>query len=217
MQKYLGKGDTVVDIGCGEPSLFNLMCNSMLFPSYVGVDIREEALLKFGNNKNVLVIRDDITSLQSLRTDAFGVAVFTEVLEHLSEDEGSSVLDNIRCILRDDGVLILTTPIKPVEVDIDMEIELSKWDHRTYYESDDLICYLACLGFGVIHKSYNKFIGRRVTYRKSREGIIDAYGTTGRDIFDRVAGVLTNRIAGAIFGDYAGDVGGHIQLVLRKL
>ncbi len=216
-QKNLPSNGVVLDAGCGEPSLFNLMANSMYFPNYIGVDIRESALLLFGDSKNVIVIADDLRSSDAIRPGTIDVIVFCEVLEHFAPKSGLDVLFELYGWLKEGGKLILTTPIKPVGVEIDMDEEWEKWDHITYYEADELTGTLEELGFEVVHKTYHKFIGRRMTYRRVRKAFVENFGHSGEVVFDHVSDTLTPRLAGAVFAHWAGDQGGHIQLVLEKL
>ena len=211
-----GVSDIVLDVGCGEPALFNLMANSMIFPNYVGIDIRDEALAQYPNNKNCVVINDDITTSTIIRPDSVKVVNFTEVLEHVTKESGIKILESIFRVLVKDGVMILTTPIKPKAISIDMAKEESKWDHITYYEYDDLIKTIESVGFSVKAYYFNKFIGMRSTYQAPRKAMIEKYGEAGQEIFDQVKAIWGQRVAGSIFANHAGDRVGHIQLIAVK-
>jgi len=216
IDQNVGKDDIVLDVGCGEPSLFNLMANSMSFPNYIGIDIRQSAVAQFPNNKNCVVIRDDITTSTVIKSDSVKVVNFTEVLEHVPKDLGITILESINRVLVKDGIMILTTPIKPKNKEVDMEREGEKWDHVTYYEYDDLLTTIESLGFTVREHYFNKFIGMRSTYKVSRKAMIEKYGSAGQEIFDQVKSIWGQRVAGTIFSNYAGDQVGHIQLIAVK-
>ena len=209
--------DFVVDIGCGEPALFSLMSNSMIFPNYIGVDIRPDPLKNYGNNSNCIVIESDITKDRFIKENSIKVVILSEVLEHLTEDNGKEVIRSIHKILKDDGTLLLTTPINPKSNNVDMDAEFKKWDHVTYYEYDKLIDLLNDLGFEVEFYAFNKFIGRRKTYRNVMSSFINKYGDVGREIWDHISNVWSKRVASTILASYAGDQMGHIQIVARKI
>jgi SAM-dependent methyltransferase len=209
-------GKVVLDIGCGEPSLFTLMANSMFFPSYIGVDVRVEPLLKFGNNKNCIVIPDNIITSDIFYPNSVSVINFTEVLEHIPKIEGVKVLSKIYELLLPSGLLILTTPIKPKEVDIDMDKEKEDWDHISYYEYDQLLRLLEIVGFSIENYFFNKFLARKMTYLKVLKAMTAKYGDIGAEIFNTIKSIWGQRIAGTIFSTYAGDIGGHIQILARR-
>jgi 2-polyprenyl-3-methyl-5-hydroxy-6-metoxy-1,4-benzoquinol methylase len=216
LMENLSPDEFVVDVGCGEPVLFNMMANSMFFPKYIGLDIRSEALSLFGNNSNCIVINCDLNKNMVIKENTVKIAVLSEVLEHLDEVQGFHLLQSIHSILKPEGTLLLTTPIKPVGVDIDMSIEDKKWNHVTYYEYPQLIKILSRTGFKVQRHYFNKFMGRRTTYKTVRDAMIKQFGEVGGELFDHIKSVWSRRIASSVFGHFAGDVQGHIQIIATK-
>jgi len=223
LRKRLPEDGFMLDVGCGEPNLFELMSNTYYFPYYVGVDIRIDALGLYGKNpKNLCLLNGNLVDLDCLIPGTFDGIVFNEVLEHLPVDIGDSVLHRIHELVHPSGFVVLTCPIWPEgNTDIDMDVEEEKWGHITYYKSDELTDKLEKMGFNIEHKSYAKFNGRRIDYRKIRIAMIGKGKSTSdrilfRDVFDRVASIYSPFLAASIFADYAGDIGGHIQLVLSK-
>lgn len=216
ISKNLDPDEFILDLGCGEPALFSLMGNSMMFNNYVGVDVRSEPLLKYGNSKNCIVINDSAIDSDILKKSGFQVVVMSEVLEHLDKKSGDLLLVSAWEYLKPGGTLILTTPIKPMGQDIDMDIEKKKWDHITYYEGRELINKLSILGFTNVKGYFSKFLGRHTTYKTVRKGISSVYGETGEEIFDHLAEVFTPRIAASLLGHFADDLCGHIQIVATK-
>jgi len=214
IRKHCPASGFVLDIGCGEPDLLNLMANSMFFPQTVGVDINEKSLRMYGKVKHWMgVLADAAQPLDFLKPAQFNVAILMEVLEHLSPSDGVAVLENARTALQLGGVLVLTLPILPPDTELDMEEEQRKWGHVTYYSSEELQTILRKTGFTVKHLSYGIFIGRRVKAKKVRDAFAEKWPVT---IFDRMADIWSSGIAAAFFSDCIGPAGGHMRIVARK-
>lgn len=136
--KGLVKGKKVCDIACGEGY------GSALLASYaddvVGVDIDSNVISnaneKYKNRSNLSYIQSNALKT-SFKDNSFDVIVSFETLEHLNEH--NQLLDEFKRILKDDGLLIVSTPDKDVYSEIDKEHNQYHVKELTHTEFNDLI------------------------------------------------------------------------------
>ena len=209
------KEGCVLDVGCGEPVLFDFMADSWLHTNYVGIDLRASALRQFSNSKNCVVIADDIITTKAIRDGSMKVVVLSEVLEHLAKSDGVKLLRNIRRWMTTDGSLVITVPIKPVGLDIDMDHEFEKWGHVHYYEIQELEQLLVRCGYSISHKTFGKFRSD-VQIKQVRAAFIEEYGDVGEEIIDIFLKKLPQQFVASMFVNWAGDQAGHVQIVANK-
>lgn len=92
----------VVDLGCGNGWLVRLL-RSRTAAQVVGVDLLEHVDLPAGS-----YVAADVTGWLPIRTGSVGCVVAGEIIEHLPDPD--RVLQEVHRILRDNGVLIVSTP-----------------------------------------------------------------------------------------------------------
>lgn len=108
---------TALEIGPGSGLYLPLL--SKCFDKIVATDVEDSFLHNaslFSNEyERVCCIRDDITET-TLPPGSFDLILCSEVIEHIEDAEAA--LRNMRMILKNDGVLILSTPHKycPLEI-----------------------------------------------------------------------------------------------------
>src|ERR1035437_3295480 len=111
-----GKG--VLDLACGEGYGSFLMAS--VAAKVTGVDVSAEAVKHANSNyaikANNLKFQKGSAASLKLRDASFDVVVSFETIEHL--DEQSKMLAEIRRVLRPDGVLIISSPNRPIYSDI---------------------------------------------------------------------------------------------------
>ena len=106
-------GKDVLDIASGEGYGAFLLSNSAR--SVLGIDVSEEAV---GHARTVYKAHENLQFLQgnaaeiSLPDQSFDVVVSFETIEHLAEQ--AEMISEIRRVLRRDGVLIISSPNRPV-------------------------------------------------------------------------------------------------------
>jgi SAM-dependent methyltransferase len=108
LARYAHPGSALLDVGCGEKPFFKIY--SELGYEGIGVDV------PFSPHKKTSV--DVFASAQFLpfKDCSFDVILCSEVLEHLPEP--ADFLAEARRVLRENGVLILTTPFLVAEHEI---------------------------------------------------------------------------------------------------
>ena len=112
--KSLCEGKTVLDIASGE-GYGSAMISSVALKVF-GVDISEEAVshatTSYGSlHKNLEFKRGSATDIP-LPSESVDVVVSFETIEHLAEQ--AQMLREISRVLREDGILIISSPNKPV-------------------------------------------------------------------------------------------------------
>jgi 2-polyprenyl-3-methyl-5-hydroxy-6-metoxy-1,4-benzoquinol methylase len=99
-------GASVLDVGCGVGSFSTLLAARSL--RVACADISEENVeVVRRRHLELPVVRTDATALP-FDDDAFDAAVLMEVLEHVEDDRAA--LSELRRVVRDDGLLILSVP-----------------------------------------------------------------------------------------------------------
>lgn len=102
----------VLDLACGEGYGSAFMADTA--KTVVGVDISGEAInhaLQIYKKSNLTFLQGGATSLD-LQENSFDVVVSFETIEHLAEQD--KMLSEIRRVLRPQGILVISSPNRPV-------------------------------------------------------------------------------------------------------
>ena len=99
--------DRVLDVACGSGLGVDLLAGERTHVT--GIDISEEALAtaRARGEAGVSVCRADATKLP-LKSASMDVIASFETVEHIDED--AAFISELRRVIRDDGVLLLSTP-----------------------------------------------------------------------------------------------------------
>lgn len=101
---------SVLEIGFGAGYGANYLSRSAL--SYVGIDSWKEEVLycqsKYGKN-NMIFIQGDGVNLPS-KNNSFDVVISLQVIEHIGPNRVFDYLSEIKRVLKDKGIFILSTP-----------------------------------------------------------------------------------------------------------
>jgi 2-polyprenyl-3-methyl-5-hydroxy-6-metoxy-1,4-benzoquinol methylase len=103
-RRDLGRAANVLDVGCGRQAL--LSREMVHGDNYVGVDIVEK--LDVDLTRYLSVDLNAASLLDELPREHFDIIFCGEVLEHLFSPD--SLMDDLRKLVRTDGVVILSTP-----------------------------------------------------------------------------------------------------------
>jgi SAM-dependent methyltransferase len=105
------KNDRILNVGCKDAWLEELAkgrCKEI-----IGIDINTEAISRNNKkikNKTVRFLRVDITEKTPFKNRSFDKVCFLDVIEHLPQGTEVKALKEINRVLKNDGVLILSTP-----------------------------------------------------------------------------------------------------------
>ena len=104
---HLGKDEKWLDCACGTGYGTNLLSN--FCQNVIGYDIDEEAVIyasiEYGSQR--VKFTNSLSDLEYLCDVVFSV----ETIEHMSESEGQRFLTTLNNSLKQDGTLVITTPI----------------------------------------------------------------------------------------------------------
>ena len=130
-------GKDVLDIACGEGYGAHMLARTA--KSVLGVDISAEAISSAKKNyrsKNLSFLCDSAINL-SCADDAFDVIVSFETIEHLEEQK--EMLAEFRRVLRADGILIISSPNRPVYNEVSGKHNHYHVKELSFSEFDDLL------------------------------------------------------------------------------
>lgn len=111
-QLELKNGDKILDLGCGDGYYSYLLSRFSLKIKVTGIDNHVAAIesaKRQVRKKNVQFIIGNAEKLPFPK-NSFDKIIMSEVIEHVSDD--IKVLKEARRVLKEDGILILTTPNK---------------------------------------------------------------------------------------------------------
>ena len=98
----------IVDVGCGDGSATHLVRNLDARNTVIGVDWSATALAQ-ARARGLLVIQGEVdTAGLPLPDGCADVVIMSELIEHLVDTD--TAVDEVRRVLRPDGVLLLSTP-----------------------------------------------------------------------------------------------------------
>lgn len=106
------KEKDVLDVACGEG--YGSSCMADVARSVVGVDISDEAVQHASSSykKPNLAFRQGSATALDFAEASFDVVVSFETIEHLAEQ--AQMLAEIRRVLRPNGVLVISSPNRPI-------------------------------------------------------------------------------------------------------
>lgn len=149
----LTKGKTVLDAACGEGYGTALLASDSFHVT--GIDISKEALLRARQNysqfDNVEFIEASIEKLP-MADHSVDVIISFETIEHVPEAVQWKFLDEIARVLKEDGILVMSTPNK--EIYSDRPNYHNEFHIKEFYQ-DEFLAFLSTR-FSQI-KLYNQF------------------------------------------------------------
>lgn len=160
----LVKGKVVLDLACGEG--YGTFMLSKYAHRILGMDISDDAILdaqkKYATKAENLRFQQGSASNLTLENSTFDVVVSYETIEHLFEQ--SEMLSEIRRVLKPDGILIISSPNKPVYSrggEYQNNFHVKELD---FFEFDELLkkqfkavdYFGQCLQIGSVIKSINQ-------------------------------------------------------------
>lgn len=117
LAQQLSRGRIILDAACGEGYGSGLL--SEVAERVVGLDIDDEAICrakKKYERDNLSFVTGSIESLP-FESKCFDMVVSFETIEHVDSDIQKKFLSEILRVLKDDGVLIMSTPNKKIYTD----------------------------------------------------------------------------------------------------
>ena len=108
--KYIARSDSVLDVGCGDGFITNLL--SEYCKHVVGVDSSRTGISLASSLVDISKADFVLGSVNNLpfKESAFDVITLFEVIEHIPVKLVKKALMDIKRVLKKDGILIVTTP-----------------------------------------------------------------------------------------------------------
>lgn len=115
--KQFVQGKRVLDAACGSGYGSKMLAESA--ESVIGMDISEEAIQYAQNNYAAPNVDFIVGSVEKLpfEDNFFDIIISFETIEHVNEQIQNSFLREIKRVLKDDGILIMSTPDKKLFTD----------------------------------------------------------------------------------------------------
>jgi len=166
---YIGNKDEVLDYGAGNGFFTEQLLKKRIRTATF--DLSEESSEfsknKFINNPNYLGAFDNSTITE--QNNRFDVVFLLEVIEHLDNATRSLVLDQIHTLLKEDGLLVITTPNKENLTDnliinpSTMEI-FHRWQHCFSWSATSITKAMEDNNFTAleIHETNLKYVGKSI-------------------------------------------------------
>ena len=113
LEKYASSHSKFVDDGCGDGTFLHLV--SDLFPEAFGTDISEQQIndcrKRFCQDSLFYFCLTDELNSQKYNS-YFDIAVCLEVLEHCSTDKVEKFINNLKTLVKQSGLIIISVPIE---------------------------------------------------------------------------------------------------------
>ena len=110
VEKYLEKGFLGLDTGCGDCKSTSILAQKL--KSVCGIDnqiVPLQYCKKLLNAKNLSLIRADCLRLP-FRNSTFDVGFLFDVIEHLPFNQLDFLFDEVKRVIKSDGLIVVTTP-----------------------------------------------------------------------------------------------------------
>ncbi|HIH96833.1 MAG TPA: methyltransferase domain-containing protein [Thermoplasmata archaeon] len=151
--RCLDSADVILDIGCGEGYITNILKDKC--KKIIGIDYSQEAVDISINKFSLECYHMNCTSLK-FESEVFDKVLCFEVLEHLTSLQAQKTLSEIHRVLKSDGLVIGSTPIRTTSVSTP-----STYSHIYEHSKQELEALLNKFFIEVkIFETY--FIGRKV-------------------------------------------------------
>ena len=172
IRKELGENANVLDAGAGFGQYTYYMSSSSKKWRITGVDIKEEQI-EDCNNFFKLIKREDrvkfeIADLTQLsQKDPYDLIVCVDVMEHIEEDV--KVFKNYASVLRDKGILLISTPSDQGGSDVHHDHEESFIDEhvRDGYGAEEIKQKILGAGFSSVDVKYSYNWAGKISWKLS--------------------------------------------------
>jgi len=171
IKRRIGKNCTILEVGCGVGYGTNFISSQF---KVVGLDISKEAIKEARKRyKHILFVVGDGINLP-FKDEQFDAVISLQVIEHIKKKEVPKYLNEIKRVLKNYGIFILTTPNKEMRL-----LPFQKpWNpfHEHEYSAKELekvlskvfpVCYVK--GIGAVEEI------REIEKERVKQTVIDAY------------------------------------------
>ncbi|GAB4315551.1 MAG: hypothetical protein Kow0019_15740 [Methanobacteriaceae archaeon] len=163
-------GKCLLDIGCGSGELLSKTYKN--FKNCYGIDLNSDSIKfcaeRFKNKKNISVFKLNALDLKKkFKESSFDYVTALDVLEHLKKHESEIVINNIKFLLKEQGIFILTAPNWYDKIKIKLQkTDFHEFSHSSYgwakliQKFDFQIISIECVSFPIFKG--NEFLRKRL-------------------------------------------------------
>ncbi len=113
VKKYSTKSTNLLDYGCGDGTFLKMVND--LFLESIGTDVSKvqikDCQQRLAEKKNIkFCVNEELDD--NKYSSYFEIAVCMEVLEHCIPEQAEKVINNLKRLVKQDGVIIITVPIE---------------------------------------------------------------------------------------------------------
>jgi len=145
LRLILRDGMSLLDVGAGSKGVKEEIEKVGLKITYKSMDVDVN-------------VQHDFYDIEDVH-EVFDVVILSEAIEHMSFSEGIHMLKRLRDVLRDGGIILVSTPniFHPNKF-------FTTADHKTYYAYDELAAVMDLAGYEVkeLYRSFNDAFHRYV-------------------------------------------------------
>lgn len=129
---FVRKGHIVLDIPSGYCQVGQFIWRNMVeVEQYIAVDL-DKNKLKHGQafgwgSKWPIFVQHDMTKILPFNEHLFHIINFQEGIEHIPKRSAKVLLSNLCLLLRDDGHMIISTPIRPAKGEKTDDFHIYEW------------------------------------------------------------------------------------------
>ena len=171
--KYIPENAILVDVGCGVHYELLKELKSYIRKGY-GIDLNVENRV----DDNLILKKANIEECLPLKESSADVVVMLALIEHL--DHPLKALRKIRKVLRNNGILLITTPTPYSKHLLEVCAKIGILDrdeifsHKRYFSKRELIEILRKAGFKVLlHRYFQFYLNQYVVAKKLKSAFYD--------------------------------------------
>lgn len=132
--QHVQGGLHLLEACCGRGLLIPLLKNYSSCSSYTGIDISSKNLDEARKNVALIMppfevnlIEGDITKASEYVQSHFDVIVYTSSIEHMNKPDGLRSLRELFSVLKDTGIMFLSTPNTPNQDPLQHKVHVYEW------------------------------------------------------------------------------------------
>jgi SAM-dependent methyltransferase len=142
----------VLDIACGKGEFLSLAKEAGI--NAIGID-NDASIVEEATKRGLTVYQSDVFEYLEKNVEAFDGIFCSQFIEHLNPDDLLKLLALIYRNLKDDGIVIVTTP-NPQSIIVHLESFYKDFSHVRFYDLDLVKFMMGCTDLQVIDSGFDQ-------------------------------------------------------------
>ena len=130
---FSGLSGKLLNIGVGNGALENLLIRKTFGIEFFGIDISREAIKKINKIVKGKYLAANVQKIP-FDDNLFDFVVELDVLEHLQKGESIKSLGEVRRVIKDKGIFIISVPLNESDKDKNLNRHLVTYDEYTIFQ-----------------------------------------------------------------------------------